>query len=871
MKNTLKKTLESVVSLFASERPNRSIAGSLSMSLAISVTLISLVILTVFTLITLHSERTSLENNAIQTTNYLTKVLTFPFWSFDAKTIQLIGRTTIKDENIMELVLSDIEGKKYFSHKKEGGTDNTLNLSHDISYMDKKLGELNIKYSRDIYQQRNRQLFFFFVITMVIVILTISTVTRFLIRLFLHKPFAQLTEMVEHIANGNYRISDATMPFKEFKAFRDVLLKMGQKIESSVSELQETGRYLAELKHTSPDAVFVYSADGRITDMNQTAWKMFGYEDHPQVLVQDFIDQNLEILPVISHQMLLEKLDEKKEIFEWTALNSSQEEFPVLIRLRNFEVGGKKHLLTFVTDITEQKKNEERLKQFTEQLESMVGERTVELEKVNRFLTAEKDKAESSNRAKSVFLANMSHELRTPLNSILGFSQLVGKSEQIGEQGREYLEIISRNGKHLLMLINQILDLSKIEAQNLQIKNTTFNFINLLHDLEKQFTLKAAHKPIDIRFQLDTGLPVFVDADETKLRQILNNLLGNALKYTRKGEIKTVVTVCPSESDGMITHQAQIQFQVSDTGVGIASKDQEQIFEVFTQSSDESGYNEGTGLGLAICKRFVELMGGNISLSSRPGKGSVFSFQLRLQVVDSADLVHPHSQRVIGIKPDSKQQRVLVADDNSDNRLLLLSIMKNVGLEIKEVKNGKEALESWRAWKPHLIFMDIRMPVMNGFQVIQRIRDEEPEKETNIIAVTAGTYKEEKNKILTTGCNEFISKPYLEEDIYQVLHDYLGLEFEYYSHEEAQSCKSVSTTMDGISDQLKAIPLVLWDDLEKATLRGDADRINELLESMYDISGSSAGYVENLANDFRYDEILRFLEKVKADTSNHSR
>jgi len=399
------------------------------------------------------------------------------------------------------------------------------------------------------------------------------------------------------------------------------------------------------------------------------------------------------------------------------------------------------------------------------------------------------EQAAIANRAKSQFLAKMSHELRTPLNAILGFTQLMNRSEKIPSEFQEDLGIISRSGKHLLNLINDVLEMSKIEAGQLELTESSFDLHQLIYYIREMVALKAIEKGIDLITEQDLSVPRYVYGDESKLLQIVLNLLSNAIKFTttgsvtlrfqaltgKVGSVKLLDSISTDDSKPIIT----LHFEVEDTGCGIAQSDLETVFEAFTQT--EQGHNvQGTGLGLSISRQFARLMGGDITARSTLNQESTFICEVLLSLVSSVDIIAPETTRtVIGLEPGQPTYRILVAEDLRENRLLLVRLLELVGFEVCAVENGKEAIALWSEWHPHLILMDIQMPGIDGHEATQQIRGREASKDVVIIALTAYAFKEDYTNSIQAGCNDHITKPFLESVLFDKMAHYLGVRYRY--------------------------------------------------------------------------------------------
>ncbi|MDD5175420.1 MAG: response regulator [Sterolibacterium sp.] len=422
--------------------------------------------------------------------------------------------------------------------------------------------------------------------------------------------------------------------------------------------------------------------------------------------------------------------------------------------------------------------NRIRLYQRLHQRERSLAATVENLRRNEQLLAAAKDAAEAANRAKSVFLANMSHELRTPLNAILGFAQLMEHDARIPEDDRHNLQTINKSGRHLLSLINDILEISKIEAGRLQVTPGTVDLPGLLQTLTESMALRAHEKGLRLRFELPPDLPHHIETDVAKLRQILLNLLSNAVKFTRQGEIVLSARVVSS-----FNRQAVLEFAVYDTGVGIAADELERIFRAFYQTEAGIRQGEGTGLGLTISREYARLLGGELTAESTLGQGSVFELKLPAVIQEQPAAVTPHG-RVTGLTPGQPAYRILIAEDDPVNQEVLKMWLEDVGFDVKVAGDGKQAVEIFRQWQPHFIWMDIRMPVMDGFEATRTIRALPGGETIPILAFTASAFEEDRKAILEAGCNDVMTKPLEEDRLFGLMARYLNAHFEY---EEAPS------------------------------------------------------------------------------------
>lgn len=623
--------------------------------------------------------------------------------------------------------------------------------------------------------------------------------------------------------------------------------------EAEASLVESEARFSAAFQDALVGMALV-SLEGQWLRTNDALANLLGYTQtelmdltlpeiiHPDDRTVEGAERQRMTTGVISHFCLEIRCLHQQGHEVWILLNASQ-----VKRQRNVPP----YCIVQVQDIHKRKQAEATLQRLNANLEHLVEERTCQL---NEAVEA----AEIANQAKSRFIANMSHEFRTPLHGIMGFSQLLLKDPHATPDQQSSLNTIHRSSEHLLSLVNEVITFSKIEAGMLTDESKDVSLHDLCKGVEDLFSLQAISKNIQFQICLAPDIPQYVRTDAKKLRQILINLLGNALKFTKRGRVDCQVQWRPA---GPETSSHHLAFTIQDTGPGIPQPMLFHLFNSFTQDPLTRDKFGGIGLGLTICQRFIHLLKGDISIDSIEGQGTTVSFYIPVELGEPVLEPSVSKKTAVGLVDNQIPYRILVVEDYPDNREILVMMLETVGFEVKEAENGQEAVDSNQTWQPHLIWMDLQLPLLNGLEATQLIKAHDPNPPV-IIAITAQALESDEVKALKAGCDDYLRKPYQAAQVFDKMAQHLDLT---YCYDTPSPPRSSTNPIPLTTEQLDPMPRSWVQLLHDAAIQLDENMLDQLMKDIPHDQPSLKSSLESLMITYQYDVIMETAQAILRD------
>lgn len=842
----------------SSSRTEKSLYRELGVALVILVALVSVGVNLLNYLYLSREAEARQESKLLEYASNLRGTLESPLWEVNDQLVHKIGDAFSVNPEIAFLTIRDEKQRVIYRQEQPNGAH--ANRIFAIKHNEQHIGSVEFGISLAADEERDRQLLFNSLITSLALILTLIVTSRWLLSTRLKEPISAVVDVTNDIVDGKYLGMKLPQTYEEFTPVLLALKGMSEAVASREENLKKTNRELAveveerrhaeeSLREKSQELDFYFTSaldllciadlDGNFRKLNPEWENALGYPVATLMKHKffDFVHPD----DMDATRQAMSSLSAQNPVIGFTNRYRHQDGSYRWIEWRSYPVGNM--IYASARDVTERRNREDELRTYKDHLEEEVQQRTTDL-------VLARDAAETANKAKSVFLASMSHELRTPMNAILGFSALMSKDSGLSQAQRDTLDIIRRSGEHLLTLINDVLEVAKIEAGRVQLETAPFDLGLMVRDVVDMMQIRAQQKGLQLLLDQSSSFPRYIEGDEARLRQILINLLGNAVKFTPQGG----VTLRLGTRQNALSH---LLIEVEDSGIGIREEDRERIFQPFVQVGVPSD-QKGTGLGLTLTREFVKLMGGTISVDSVLGQGSTFRLDLPLHQATEADVAEPgHGEvaEIEGLVPGQPEYRILIVEDQLDNQLLLSKLMTDIGIRVKVADNGEQALAIFQEWHPHLIWMDRRMPVMDGIEATQRIRKLPDGKDVKIVAVTASAFTEQRSEMLNAGMDDFVRKPYRFNEIYECLSKQLGVQYIYAGASRVEDEEVMLT-----APMLAVMPPNMRQELQDALESLEAERIAAVIQQVALLDAKLHKALSKLAMNYDYPAILKVLQ-----------
>ncbi|MFH2140448.1 MAG: ATP-binding protein [Pseudomonadota bacterium] len=824
----------------------KSLYKELTSTVVISVSLIAILFGTLNFLYAQHNQSRLFDAKTMQYEADLQRLLEPALWSIDDELVKKIGLAITTNNDISSLIVKDEQQRTIFQFARD--QRNIIKRNIVVKHDGIIIGSAEFGRSMQPYMEENQRTFFATIILALLLVSLLLLSLRRTLNKVLRPSVNSLIDATSKVIDGHYQPHSLSQTYVEFEPIVASINSMSAAVADRELRLRNTSEELEHYFSSTLDLLCIADMDGYFRKLNPAWADTLGYPLH-ELIGHKFLDL---VHPddMDSTLQAIANLSAQNPVLNFTNRYKHKDGSYRWLEWRSFPVGDL--IYAAARDITQRIQTEQDLRRYKDHLEEEVEKRTTEL-------VLARDAAETANKAKSIFLANMSHELRTPLNAILGFSSLMLKDSGRRAEQRSNLEIINRSGNHLLTLINDVLDMAKIEAGKVQLEVMPFDLGSMVRDVTDMMSLRAESKGLKLLLDQSSSFPRFIHGDEARLRQILINLLSNAVKFTEQGGVTLRLGTKVNAASHLI-------IEVEDSGPGISAEDQKRLFQPFVQLGKQAGDNKGTGLGLTITRQFVELMHGTISVDSTPGKGSTFRVDLPLELASAADVngtTMIASPDVIGLAPGQPAFRILIVEDQLENQLLLQRLIETLGMQTKVADDGEQGVELFQSWQPHLILMDRRMPVMDGIEATKAIRALPGGREVKIVAVTASAFKDQQDELLAMGMDGFVRKPYRFNEIYDSLKEQLGVQFVY---EDSPADGTALPPAALTAAMLEVLPPALRSELKAALESLTEERIDAALQKVESHSAALHSVLSRLVENFDYPSILNALRSNGSET-----